>query len=124
MRSPVGALWRYYRPLNSCKPVCTKRPFFLPRMALSLVAARLGKVGRTAAGRARTQFAHSRCRGTAGAQISGTGRLQEDTEGHGGAAVRVQADLCGAGGTLEDTPSTRFGTVRPRVQIPGPRPIN
>ena len=29
----------------------------------------------------------------------------------------------GARGTPEDTASTRFGTVRPRVQIPGPRPI-
>jgi len=27
----------------------------------------------------------------------------------------------GARGTPEDTPPTRFGTVRPRVQIPGPR---
>jgi hypothetical protein len=26
----------------------------------------------------------------------------------------------GAGGPPEDTPPTRFGTVRPRVQIPGP----
>ena len=30
----------------------------------------------------------------------------------------------GTGGTSEDTPATRFGTVRPRVQIPGPRPIS
>jgi hypothetical protein len=29
----------------------------------------------------------------------------------------------GARGTPEDTASTRFGTVRPRVQIPGPRPF-
>ena len=29
----------------------------------------------------------------------------------------------GARGTPEDTAPTRFGTVRPRVQIPGPRPI-
>jgi len=29
----------------------------------------------------------------------------------------------GARGTPEDTSPTRFGTVRPRVQIPGPRPI-
>ena len=28
----------------------------------------------------------------------------------------------GARVTPEDTASTRFGTVRPRVQIPGPRP--
>jgi hypothetical protein len=30
----------------------------------------------------------------------------------------------GARGTPEDTASTRFGTVRPRVQIPGPRPFS
>ncbi len=30
----------------------------------------------------------------------------------------------GLGGTPEGTPPTRFGTVRPRVQIPGPRPIS
>jgi len=29
----------------------------------------------------------------------------------------------GARGTPEEAPPTRFGTVRPRVQIPGPRPI-
>jgi hypothetical protein len=30
----------------------------------------------------------------------------------------------GARGTPEDTAPTRFGTVRPRVQIPGPRPFS
>ncbi len=33
-----------------------------------------------------------------------------------------QEALVGARGTPEDTPPIRFGTVRPRVQIPGPRP--
>jgi len=33
----------------------------------------------------------------------------------------VQEALVGARGTPEDTPPARFATVRPRVQIPGPR---
>ena len=52
----------------------------------------------------------------------GTGRTWEDTRGHDGAANRVQEDTEGPAGTRKDTPLCRFGTVRPRVQIPGPRP--
>src|SRR5712691_582758 len=47
---------------------------------------------------------------TAVSRIRGTQRVQEDT---GGAA-----------GIRTDTTLGRFGTVRPRVQIPGPRPKN
>ena len=42
--------------------------------------------------------------------------------GHDDRRDRVQEDTGGTGGTREDTRYGRFGTVRPRVQIPGPRP--
>ncbi len=38
-------------------------------------------------------------------------------------ATQLQAGIWGAAGTREDMQPTRFGTVRPRVQIPGPRPV-
>jgi len=62
------------------------------------------------------------CRITAGSQIRGTKRLREDTRGHEGPAMRVQEGTGGHVGILEDTAQWRFGTVRPRGQIPGPRP--
>ena len=45
-----------------------------------------------------------------------------DTQGHGEAANQVQKDTGGPARILKDTSPRRFGTVRPRVQIPGPRP--
>ena len=53
---------------------------------------------------------------------SGTRRIREDTQGHDQGANQVQEDTGGPAGILKDTSPRRFGTVRPRVQIPGPRP--
>src|SRR6266581_9249153 len=55
---------------------------------------------------------------------SGTRRTREDTDGHDHRANQVQQDTGGPAGILKDTSLRRFGTVRPRVQIPGPRPIS
>jgi len=52
---------------------------------------------------------------------SGTRRIREDTQGHEQGANQVQEDTGGPAGILKDTSRRRFGTVRPRVQIPGPR---
>ena len=52
-------------------------------------------------------------------------RNQEDTGGleRTRRARRLsQEDTQGTAGIRKDTPLCRFGTVRPRVQIPGPRP--
>src|SRR5207249_996934 len=54
-------------------------------------------------------------------ETSAYARSPEDTTG---SANRVQEDTQGVGRSREDTASTWFGTVRPRVQIPGPRPIS
>ncbi len=63
------------------------------------------------------------CRGvTDGSHMRGTVRSLQVTEGHDGSAICVQEALVGVRGTREDSLLTRFGTVRPRVQIPGPRP--
>ena len=59
---------------------------------------------------------HSRVR------IHGTRRIHEVTGGHEEDPIRVQEEPRGHHRTREDTPLRRFGTVRPRVQIPGPRP--
>ena len=56
-------------------------------------------------------------------RIRGTQRIQEDTKGHGEVGGRVLEDTGGAAGIPEDRTLGRFGTVRPRVQIPGPRPV-
>jgi hypothetical protein len=61
---------------------------------------------------------------TAVSRNSGTRRIREDTQGHDKGANQVQEDTGGAAGILKDTSPPRFGTVRPRVQIPGPRPIS
>ncbi len=53
---------------------------------------------------------------------SGTRRIREDTNGHEQAANQVQEDTEGTARIQKDRPLPRFGTVRPRVQIPGPRP--
>jgi len=53
---------------------------------------------------------------------SGTRRMREDTQGHHQGANQVQEDTGGPAGILKDRSPRRFGTVRPRVQIPGPRP--
>ena len=54
---------------------------------------------------------------------SGTRRIREDTQGHEQDANQVREDTGGPAGILKDTSQRRFGTVRPRVQIPGPRPF-
>jgi hypothetical protein len=58
---------------------------------------------------------------TAVSRNSGTRRIREDTQGHEQCANQVQEDTGGPAGILKDTSPRRFGTVRPRVQIPGPR---
>src|SRR5207247_531893 len=62
---------------------------------------------------------------TAVSRNSGTRRTREDTGGleRTRRARRLsQEDTQGTAGIRKDTPLCRFGTVRPRVQIPGPRP--
>src|SRR6266481_1271686 len=49
--------------------------------------------------------------------------LSRLTRGHEEDPFRVQEEPRGHHRTPEDTPLRRFGTVRPRVQIPGPRPF-
>jgi hypothetical protein len=61
---------------------------------------------------------------TAVSRNSGTRRIREDTQGHDQGANQVQEDTGGPARILKDTSKRRFGTVRPRVQIPGPRPIS
>src|SRR6266568_2424463 len=39
-------------------------------------------------------------------------------------ATQLQAGIWGAAGTREDMQPTRFGTVRPRVQIPADGPVS
>jgi len=56
-------------------------------------------------------------------RIRATWRTQKHTQGHDGGRNWEQEDTRGNGGTREDTTYAGFGTVRPRVQIPGPRPI-
>ena len=55
-------------------------------------------------------------------RIHGTRRIREVTGGHDEDPIRVQEEPRGHHRTREDTLLRRFGTVRPRVQIPGPRP--
>src|SRR3989442_821396 len=55
-------------------------------------------------------------------RIRGTRKTRKDTRGHDGKPNRVQGDTRGNVGTREDTRYAGFGTVRPRVQFPGPRP--
>jgi hypothetical protein len=61
---------------------------------------------------------------TAVSRNSGTRRIREDTQGHDQGANQAQEDTGGAAGIRKDTTLGRFGTVRPRVQIPGPRPVS
>jgi hypothetical protein len=61
---------------------------------------------------------------TAVSRNTGTRRIREDTQGHEQGANQVQEDTGGPEGKLKDTSRRRFGTMRPRVQIPGPRPIS
>src|SRR6202171_4853087 len=60
---------------------------------------------------------------TAGSQSPGFGRVLRVTKGHQPGRFRIRKDVTGVYRTPEDTSSARFGTVRPRVQIPGPRPF-
>jgi hypothetical protein len=55
------------------------------------------------------------------AEPGGYRRSQEDTKKD---PTRVQEEPRGPYRTREDTASRRFGTVRPRGQIPGPRPFS
>jgi hypothetical protein len=73
-------------------------------------------------GRSKTN-APSGNRVTEMSRIRGAGRTQEDTRRHDGRRNRVQEGTGGYGRTREDTTYAGFGTVRPRVQIPGPRPV-
>ena len=57
-------------------------------------------------------------------RIHGTRRIHEVTGGHEEDPIRVQEEPRGHHRTREDTPLRRFGTVRPRVQIPRPRPVS
>ena len=59
---------------------------------------------------------------TAVSRNSGTRRIREDTQGHDQGANQVREDTGGPAGILKDTSPRQFGTVRPRVQIPGSRP--
>jgi hypothetical protein len=59
---------------------------------------------------------------TAVSRIRRTQRIQEVTGGHDEDQLRVRKEPRGHQRTREDTTLRRFGTVRPRVQIPGPRP--
>ena len=61
---------------------------------------------------------------TAVSRNSGTRRIREDTRGHEQGANQVPEDTGGPAGIRKDTTLGRFGTVRPRVQIPGPRLIS
>ncbi len=56
-------------------------------------------------------------------RIRGTRRTQKDTRGHDSERNWVREDTVGTGGTREDTMYVGFGTVRPRVQNPGPPTI-
>ena len=60
---------------------------------------------------------------TAVSRIHGARRIHEVTRGHEEDPFRVQEEPRGHRRTRADTPLRRFGTVRPRVQIPGPRPF-
>ena len=60
---------------------------------------------------------------TAGSQSPGIGRVLRVTKGHEAGRFRIREDDTGVCRTPEDTSPPRFGTVRPRVQIPGPRPL-
>lgn len=51
-------------------------------------------------------------------------RIREDTGGHDGGRNWVREDTGGTARIRRDTLVRRFGTVRPRVQIPGPLPTN
>src|SRR5438045_9405891 len=57
-------------------------------------------------------------------RIRRTRRTHEDTSGHDDPRNHVQEDTGGHVGTRADTTYAGFGTVRPRVQIPGPRPVS
>ena len=60
---------------------------------------------------------------TAGSRMPGTRRTYQVTGGYEGTGSGVHEATCGVGRTLEDMEPRRFGTVRPGVQIPGPRPV-
>ena len=57
-------------------------------------------------------------------RIRRTRRTHEDTSGHDDPRNHVQEDTGGHVGTRADTTYAGSGTVRPRVQIPGPRPVS
>jgi hypothetical protein len=55
---------------------------------------------------------------TAVSRIPGIGRLQEVTKGHPAGRFRIREANAGVCRTQEETPPTRFGTVRHKVQSP------
>ena len=61
-------------------------------------------------------------RTVAGSHIPGTERSSAVTSGHAGAEICIQEEHGGYWRIWSDMQPRRFGTVRPRVQIPGPRP--
>jgi len=63
-------------------------------------------------------------RTVAGSHIPGTERSSAVTSGHAGAEICIQEEHGGYWRIWSDMQPRRFGTVRPRVQIPGPRPIS
>ena len=56
-------------------------------------------------------------------RIHGTRRIHEVTVGQEEDPIRVLEEPGGHHRRRKDVPVRRFGTVRPRVQIPGPRPV-
>jgi len=105
---------------QGCRGLRPSCPRPLPR-AVS-VGERFAAWRRHACAMPRLPSAAAHARITAVSRTRGTRRIQEVTRGHEGDPARAQEEHCGHHRTREDTASRRFGTVRPRVQIPGPRP--
>jgi len=105
---------------QGCRGLRPSCPRPLPR-AVS-VGERFAPWRRHACAMPRLPSAAAHARITAVSRTRGTRRIQEVTRGHEGDPARAQEEHCGHHRTREDTASRRFGTVRPRVQIPGPRP--
>ena len=59
---------------------------------------------------------------TAVSHIRGIRGMRKDTRGYDDRRHWVRVDTRGSARIRKDTPPRRFGTVRPRVQVPGPRP--
>ena len=103
---------------QGCRGLRPSCPRPLPR-AVS-VGERFAPWRRHACAMPRLPSAAAHARITAVSRTRGTRRIQEVTRGHEGDPARAQEEHCGHHRTREDTASRRFGTVRPRDQIPGP----